>query len=48
MKTVWVSRQPRAPDYVTVKVTSVRQLPRVLDRLGRASPSAGGERPAVA
>ena len=48
MKTVWVSRQPRAPDYVTVKVTSVRQLPRVLDRLGRASPGAGRERPAVA
>jgi len=36
MKTVWVSGLPRAPDYVTVKVTSVRQLPRVLDRLGLA------------
>jgi putative hydrolase of the HAD superfamily len=34
MKTVWVSRLPRAPDYVTVKVASVRQLPRVLGRLG--------------
>jgi len=34
MKTVWVSRLPRAPDYVTVKVASVRQLPRVLARLG--------------
>jgi len=34
MKTVWVSRSPRAPDYVTVKVGSVRQLPRTLDRLG--------------
>lgn len=36
MKTVWVSTSPRAPDYVTVKVTSVRQLPRVLGRLGVA------------
>jgi len=36
MKTVWVSGLPRAPDYVTVKVASVRQLPRTLDRLGFA------------
>lgn len=36
MKTVWVSGLPRAPDYVTVKVTSVRELPRVLHRLGLA------------
>ena len=36
MKTVWVSGLPRAPDYVMVKVASVRQLPRVLHRLGFA------------
>jgi putative hydrolase of the HAD superfamily len=36
MKTVWVSTLPRAPDYVTVKVASVRALPRVLARLGLA------------
>lgn len=34
MRTVWVSREPRVPDYVTVRVSSVRQLPRLLDDLG--------------
>lgn len=34
MRTVWVSREPRVPDYVTVRVSSVRQLPRLLDELG--------------
>jgi putative hydrolase of the HAD superfamily len=34
MRTVWVSREPRTPDYVSVRVTSVRQLPRLLDDLG--------------
>jgi len=36
MRTVWVSREPRAPAYVTVRVSSVRQLPRLLDELGMA------------
>jgi len=34
MRTVWVSREPRVPDYVTVRVSSVRALPRLLDDLG--------------
>jgi putative hydrolase of the HAD superfamily len=37
MRTVWVSRLPRAPGYVDVKVGSVRQLPRLADQLGGAS-----------
>jgi putative hydrolase of the HAD superfamily len=37
MRTVWVSRFPRAPSYVLAKVSSVRQLPRLLDDLGGAS-----------
>ncbi|HSD40844.1 MAG TPA: pyrimidine 5'-nucleotidase [Burkholderiales bacterium] len=34
MRTVWVSTLPRAPGYVDAKVSSVRQLPRLLDELG--------------
>lgn len=34
MKTVWVSREPRAPAYVDVKTASVLALPRLLGRLG--------------
>jgi putative hydrolase of the HAD superfamily len=34
MRTVWVSTLPRAPAYVNAKVSSVRQLPRLLDDLG--------------
>jgi putative hydrolase of the HAD superfamily len=37
LRTVWVSAQPRAPRYVDAKVSSVRQLPRLLDDLGGAS-----------
>jgi len=37
MRTVWVSAFPRAPSYVVAKVSSVRQLPRLLDDLGGAS-----------
>jgi putative hydrolase of the HAD superfamily len=37
MRTVWVSTLPRAPSYVVAKVSSVRQLPRLLDELGGAS-----------
>jgi putative hydrolase of the HAD superfamily len=36
MRTVWVSRAARVPHYVDVRVTSVRQLPRLSDRLGAA------------
>jgi putative hydrolase of the HAD superfamily len=36
LRTVWVSRAARAPNYVDVRVTSVRQLPRLSDRLGPA------------
>jgi len=34
MKTVWVTREPRAPAYVDLKVASVLALPRLLGRLG--------------
>jgi putative hydrolase of the HAD superfamily len=34
MKTVWVTRQHHAPAYVSAKVASVRELPRLLDNLG--------------
>jgi putative hydrolase of the HAD superfamily len=34
MKTVWVTREPRAPAYVDVKTASVLALPRLLRRLG--------------
>jgi putative hydrolase of the HAD superfamily len=34
LRTVWVSALPRTPRYVDAKVTSVRQLPRLLDDLG--------------
>ena len=34
MKTVWVTREPRTPDYVDIKTASVLALPRVLGRLG--------------
>jgi putative hydrolase of the HAD superfamily len=34
MRTVWVSNAPRAPGYVDAKVSSVRQLPRLVDDLG--------------
>ena len=34
MKTVWVTREPRAPAYVDVKTASVLALPRLLGRLG--------------
>ena len=37
MRTVWVSTLPRAPSYVVAKVSSVRQLPRLLDDLGGTS-----------
>jgi putative hydrolase of the HAD superfamily len=37
MRTVWVSTLPRAPGYVDAKVSSVRQLPRLLDELGGRS-----------
>ena len=38
MKTVWVSRSARAPGYLSARVGSVRQLPRLLDRIaGSAS-----------
>jgi putative hydrolase of the HAD superfamily len=36
MRTVWVSALPRAPSYIVAKVSSVRQLPRLLDDLGGA------------
>ena len=36
MRTVWISRAARAPHYVDVRVGSVRQLPRLSDRLGAA------------
>jgi putative hydrolase of the HAD superfamily len=34
MKTVWITREPRAPAYVDVKIASVLALPRLLGRLG--------------
>jgi len=34
MKTVWVTREPRAPAYVDAKTTTVLALPRLLGRLG--------------
>jgi len=34
MKTVWVTREPRAPAYVDAKIASVLALPRLLGRLG--------------
>ena len=34
MKTVWITREPRAPAYVDVKTASVLALPRLLGRLG--------------
>ena len=34
MKTVWVTREPRTPGYVDVKIASVLALPRLLGRLG--------------
>lgn len=34
MRTVWVTREPRAPAYVDVKTASVLALPRLLGRLG--------------
>jgi len=34
MKTVWVTREPRAPAYVDLKTASVLALPRLLGRLG--------------
>ena len=34
MKTVWVTREPRAPAYVDVKTASVLALPRLLGHLG--------------
>jgi len=34
MKTVWVTREPRTPDYVDIKTASVLALPRLLGRLG--------------
>lgn len=34
MKTVWITREPRAPAYVDVKIASVLALPRMLGRLG--------------
>lgn len=37
MRTVWVSNAPRAPGYVDAKVSSVRQLPRLVDDLGGRS-----------
>jgi hypothetical protein len=37
MRTVWVSTLPRTPGYVDVKVSSVRQLPRLADDLSRRS-----------
>jgi putative hydrolase of the HAD superfamily len=33
MKTVWITREPRAPGYVDVKTASVLELPRLLGRL---------------
>jgi putative hydrolase of the HAD superfamily len=34
MKTVWVTREPRAPGYVDIKTASVLALPRLLGHLG--------------
>jgi putative hydrolase of the HAD superfamily len=34
MRTIWVSTSPRTPGFVDAKVSSVRQLPRLLDELG--------------
>ncbi|MHB8667559.1 MAG: pyrimidine 5'-nucleotidase [Burkholderiales bacterium] len=34
MKTVWITREPRAPAYVDVKTASVLALPRLLGQLG--------------
>jgi putative hydrolase of the HAD superfamily len=34
MKTVWVTREPRASAYVDARIASVLRLPRVLGRLG--------------
>ena len=34
MKTVWVTREPRAPAYVDAKTATVLALPRLLGRLG--------------
>ncbi len=36
MKTVWVSRMPRVPHYVSARVSSVRSLVRLADQLGGA------------
>lgn len=36
MRTVWVSRAPRSPSYVDVRVASVQELPRLADNLGAA------------
>jgi putative hydrolase of the HAD superfamily len=36
MRTVWVSRAPRAPSYVDIRVASDRELPRLSDNLGTA------------
>ena len=33
MKTVWVTRAPRAPGYVDVKIANLMQLPRMLAHL---------------
>lgn len=34
MKTVWVTREPRTPDYVDLRTSSVLALPRLWGRLG--------------
>lgn len=34
MKTVWITREPRTPAYVDVRIASVLALPRLLGRLG--------------
>jgi putative hydrolase of the HAD superfamily len=37
MQTVWVSRDPRSPAFLSARVGSVRALPRLLDRLTRVA-----------
>ncbi|HTO50290.1 MAG TPA: pyrimidine 5'-nucleotidase [Burkholderiales bacterium] len=37
MATVWVSRQPRVPGHVDARIASIRELPRRVGRLRRAS-----------
>jgi putative hydrolase of the HAD superfamily len=37
MRTVWVSRDPRSPPFLSARVGSVRALPRLLDRLTGAA-----------